>query len=769
MLFKRQWFAASAEVSLAGVMWKATFVGILTLVCLTSGCTDKKPPLGQLMVTVLTDAPLPDYVDGIRLQAFQEADNAKPVLIFDREPEVAVGAGKLLIPTTLAIVSNGRATDRVRLRLLAQKFGQPRVLREAVTQVPLDRIAELRLPIEWLCDGSALPGDPTFCSDPEYTCSGGRCIPKWIDPSTLPNYGGPLSQNPASGLCFDVPMCFGQSYAVPLQAADCSIPAAQEGLASFNVALVVKPETGGQCLPGGNCLVSVARGPLGWDVTSDGTRIALPLAVCTTKANLIKGIVVSQSCATKQPGGAICGAWSPFTPGANGGDGGASSDAGAAVMCERNSQCSTGFCVQGRCCDSACVGACRSCAVPGQVGICTNLIAGTLDPTGSCLPAAADTCGLDGFCDGVGGCRQWAAGTRCAISSCSAGNMLQTSACNGSGACESLTQDCGAYRCGADACVVECQTKDQCAAGFYCNNGACTAQRDVAQACGGVLECKLGFCFDGVCCSSVCNSVCESCALAGAVGQCKPLSLGENPANECGAGLACSGASACAKSPIAFVTFFDTNAGSTVASKLGGAGTGTIRSGTALDSPAVNGIYTPGVQDGALSFSGTRFVTFPNSPALDALNGSTQLTAAAWVRVPPLSQSTYLNWIIVRMWTLAGSDVDAFSLGLLQGVPYGRMRLALSCATGAQLPANTWAHVALTFEAPYLRVYVNGNQGCQVDTGDAALIQADTPLFIGAAAASGSMKDFFLGDIDDVFLSDRALSSAELKVLMNNH
>src|SRR5262249_36193554 len=57
--------------------------------------------------------------------------------------------------------------------------------------------------------------------------------------------------------------------------------------------------------------------------------------------------------------------------------------AGSAATCTMASQCPTGFCVDGVCCNSACNGTCESCAVPGSLGTCTAVPDGT-DPDGEC-------------------------------------------------------------------------------------------------------------------------------------------------------------------------------------------------------------------------------------------------------------------------------------------------------------------------------------------------------------------------------------------------
>ena len=46
-------------------------------------------------------------------------------------------------------------------------------------------------------------------------------------------------------------------------------------------------------------------------------------------------------------------------------------DASFALACTTNSQCTTGFCVSGVCCDSACNGGCGVCNLAGKVGTCS--------------------------------------------------------------------------------------------------------------------------------------------------------------------------------------------------------------------------------------------------------------------------------------------------------------------------------------------------------------------------------------------------------------
>ena len=60
--------------------------------------------------------------------------------------------------------------------------------------------------------------------------------------------------------------------------------------------------------------------------------------------------------------------------------------------CTSNSQCGSGFCVGGVCCNTTCNGGCGACNLPGHVGTCTAVSAGTTcrASTGACDPA--ETC-----------------------------------------------------------------------------------------------------------------------------------------------------------------------------------------------------------------------------------------------------------------------------------------------------------------------------------------------------------------------------------------
>ena len=152
---------------------------------------------------------------------------------------------------------------------------------------------------------------------------------------------------------------------------------------------------------------------------------------------------------------------------------------GLGQMCGSASECLSGMCADGVCCDKPCTGACQACNVPGSpAGTCTNVPVNTTAPSSphqGCSDTGATSCGTNGKCDGNGACQNYPSGTACGSSATcdSAANQQQVqSTCNGSGACVAgAQQSCAPFTCGGAQCKTSCSSAADCAAGGLCDNG----------------------------------------------------------------------------------------------------------------------------------------------------------------------------------------------------------------------------------------------------------------------------------------------------------
>ncbi len=201
------------------------------------------------------------------------------------------------------------------------------------------------------------------------------------------------------------------------------------------------------------------------------------------------------------------------------------------AVCAANAECTSGNCIDGVCCNTACGALCQACNVAGSVGTCSNIVAGN-DPANECANGAcsAGACKLD---NGQG----CAAGSACLSNQCIDGFCCNTAcsgtclACNVAG----LAGTCSNVPNATDPA-------NECAGVTNCNGaGACgLLSNGTVCAVGG--ECSSGNCIDGVCCNTACGALCQACNVAGSVGTCSNIVAGNDPANECANGACSAGA-----------------------------------------------------------------------------------------------------------------------------------------------------------------------------------------------------------------------------------
>jgi hypothetical protein len=208
----------------------------------------------------------------------------------------------------------------VTVRVTASKDAAALALREAVTTAPADRVAMLRVPIEWLCVGQVRPGAATgevitSCKKGE-TCAAGACVPAVVDATTLPDYapeqvfGG--GSGTGDGRCFDAAECLRGAEPAVVDLSTCTVAAAP----GKNIALAT--ETDGLCGPAGCFVVLDAGSARGFTAGAAPGTAALPAAVCARiDAGDLLGVITartSSACAQKTEAIPSCGAWSSVGP-----------------------------------------------------------------------------------------------------------------------------------------------------------------------------------------------------------------------------------------------------------------------------------------------------------------------------------------------------------------------------------------------------------------------------------------------------------------------
>jgi hypothetical protein len=192
---------------------------------------------------------------------------------------------------------------------------------------------------------------------------------------------------------------------------------------------------------------------------------------------------------------------------------------------------------------------------------------------------------------------------------------------------------------------------------------------------------------------------------------------------------------------------FNEGGGTSVADASGSGNGGSI--GTAAWS-------TAGKYGNALSFNGSSArVTVPDSSSLRLSAG---MTLEAWV-FPTTVNAAWRDVIYkgnddyyLEATSSNGRPVGGGTFGGNNGEAYGTANLA----------ANTWTHLAVSYDGTTLRFFVNGTQ-VSSNARSGAIATSSGALSIGGDALYGQ---YFSGRIDDVRIYNRALTQTQIQTDM---
>lgn len=165
----------------------------------------------------------------------------------------------------------------------------------------------------------------------------------------------------------------------------------------------------------------------------------------------------------------------------------------------------------------------------------------------------------------------------------------------------------------------------------------------------------------------------------------------------------------------------------------------------------------------ALEFNGsTDFVECTGNK--DALNTTTTMTVTAWIKTPQPTKN-------FQMFVTHGQAVWELRCNSTTGTAHFCAQIGAvwidqtEYSTKTILKADTWYHVAGTFDGKRVTTFING-----VDDGhyDAAgtIASSSNPVHLGKRVEDVSTYSF-IGDIDEVGIFNVALPDTEIKSLMN--
>ena len=195
-------------------------------------------------------------------------------------------------------------------------------------------------------------------------------------------------------------------------------------------------------------------------------------------------------------------------------------------------------------------------------------------------------------------------------------------------------------------------------------------------------------------------------------------------------------------------------------------GTTTIDIADANDGTHIGGpIPVTGKVAGALSFNGVNQRVEISDTTGSNLDITNQITIDAWIK-PTVSQ---LGGIATKFGSSPRSGYGMFFRGdqgnIVDGF-IGKGNTFFRVIGSTSIPLNQYTHVAMTYDGAVMKLYINGALDGTTST-SGAMNTNNVRLIIGARDSSGSVIQFFNGEIDEVEIFNRALSITEVQAIFN--
>jgi hypothetical protein len=193
---------------------------------------------------------------------------------------------------------------------------------------------------------------------------------------------------------------------------------------------------------------------------------------------------------------------------------------------------------------------------------------------------------------------------------------------------------------------------------------------------------------------------------------------------------------------------FEEGGGATVNDASGKGNPGTIRDATRVAGRAGQGLNFDGVND---------WVTVNDAASLDMTNA---ITLETWVR-----PATVSSWQTVAVKEQATGLVYGLYANTDSNRPSAHVFTTSETDVRgpAALAANTWTHLAMTYDGATLRLYANGVQ-VATRAVSGSMINSTGALRLGGNTVWG---EFFRGVLDEVRVYRRVLTAAEIAADMN--